>query len=96
MSHIDHLASPLYAAIAVEIRDVRALIEQLAEVLVSDERFAMTYMEELQTFDLVIQRADESADLLDRMASGSRSLEALSGVRLSMVQEKLRSALVAG
>jgi hypothetical protein len=95
MAHIDHLASSLYAAIAVEIRDVRALIEHLAETLVSDEAFAMAYMEQLQTFDLVIQRADESADLLDRMASGSKSWDAVSKVRLGIVQDKLRSALAA-
>ncbi|CAN5519543.1 hypothetical protein BH10PSE14_BH10PSE14_24180 [soil metagenome] len=95
MAHIDHLASSLYAAIAVEIRDVRALIEHLADTLVSDEAFAMAYMEQLQTFDLVIQRADESADLLDRMASGSKSWDAVSKVRLGIVQDKLRSALAA-
>ncbi|WP_010219721.1 hypothetical protein [Sphingomonas sp. PAMC 26621] len=93
MAHIDHLAASLYAAIATEIREVRVLIEHLADTLVSDEAFAMTYMEQLQTFDLVIQRADESADLLDRMASGSRSLDAISKVRLSVVQDRLRSAL---
>jgi hypothetical protein len=95
MAHLDQHASPLIAAIAAELRDVRALIETLADVLVSDESFAMTYMEELQTFDLVIQRADESADLLDRVAKGLRSSEAIDGVRLSMVQNKLRSALAA-
>jgi len=93
MAHIDHLAATLYAAIATEIRDVRVLIEHLADTLVSDEAFAMAYMEQLQTFDLVIQRADESADLIDRMAGGSGSLEAISKVRLSVVQDKLRSAL---
>jgi len=93
MAHLDHHALPLIAAIAAELRDVRALIENLAEVLVADENFAMTYMEELQTFDLVIQRADESADLLDRVATGSRPKDAIDGVRLSMVQNKLRSAL---
>ena len=93
MAHIDHLAAALYAAIATEIRDVRVLIEHLADTLVSDEAFAMAYMEQLQTFDLVIQRADESADLIDRMAGGAGSLEAISKVRLSVVQDKLRSAL---
>lgn len=93
MAHIDHLAASLYAAIAAEIRDVRALIEHLADTLVSDEAFAMAYMEQLQTFDLVIQRADESADLLDRMAGGSKSLDAVNKVRLGVVQDKLRSAL---
>jgi hypothetical protein len=95
MAYLDHHASPLIAAIAAELRDVRALIETLADVLVSDERFAMTYMEELQTFDLVIQRAGESADLLDWVAKGAPSSEAIDGVRLSMVQSKLRSALAA-
>ena len=93
MAHIDHLAAALYAAIATEIRDVRVLIEHLADTLVSDEAFAMAYMEQLQTFDLVIQRADESADLIDRMAGGAGSLEAISKVRLSVVPDKLRSAL---
>ena len=95
MAHIDHLASALYAAIATELRDVRVLIEQLADVLVADESFAMAYMEELQTFDMVIQRADESADLLDRMANGSKSLDAVGQVRLGIVQDKLRSAIAA-
>ncbi|MEG3144339.1 hypothetical protein U1839_06695 [Sphingomonas sp. RT2P30] len=95
MAQIDHLAASLYAAIAVEIRDVRMLIERLADTLVSDEAFAMAYMEQLQTFDLVIQRADESADLLDRMASGSKSWDAVDKVRLGIVQDKLRSALAA-
>jgi len=93
MAHIDHLASSLYAAIASEIRDVRVLIERLADVLVADEHLAMNYMEQLQTFDLVIQRADESADLLDRMASGSTSMDAVDKVRLGLVQDKLRSAM---
>ena len=93
MAQIDHLASSLYAAIADEIRDVRTVIERLADVLVADERLAMTYMEQLQAFDLVIQRADESADLLDRMASGSTSIDAVDKVRLSMVQDRLRSAM---
>ncbi|WP_033921492.1 hypothetical protein [Sphingomonas sp. 37zxx] len=93
MAQIDNLAGTLYAAIATEIRDVRMLIEQLADTLVSDEAFAMAYMEQLQTFDLVIQRADESADLLDRMAKGAKSVDAVSQVRLGIVQDKLRSAL---
>lgn len=93
MAYADHHTATLYAAIATEIRDVRVLIEALAETLVSDEAFALNYMEQLQTFDLVIQRADESADLIDRIAGGSPSHEALDKVRLSFVQDKLRSAL---
>jgi hypothetical protein len=93
MAHHDHLAASLYAAIATEIRDVRMLIEQLAETLVSDEAFTTAFMEQLQMFDLVIQRADESADLLDRVAGGTPSHDAIDKVRLSFVQDKLRAAL---
>jgi len=95
MAHNDHLAALLYAAVANELRDVRVLIERLADTLVSDEAFAMAYMEQLQTFDLVIQRADESADLLDRVAGGMSSHDAIDKVRLSFVQNKLRAALPA-
>jgi hypothetical protein len=93
MTQTDHLSAPLCAAIANELRAIRALIERLAETLVSDEAFATAHMVELQLFDLVIQRTDESADLLDRMAAGSKTLDAIAKVRLSVVQEGLRSAL---
>lgn len=93
MAHIDHLATLLYAAVATEIREVRGLIENLANTLMADEAFVLANMEHLQTFDLVIQRADESADLLDRMASGSKTEDAVNKVRLSVVQDRLRSAL---
>jgi hypothetical protein len=95
MSQVDHLAVTLCAAVAEEIRDVRALIEGLAEVLTADEYLAITYTEQLQTFDLLIQRAQESADLLDRVANGTRSLEAIDQVRLTLVQDRLRAALKA-
>ncbi|WP_114953965.1 hypothetical protein [Sphingosinicella terrae] len=95
MSQVDHLAVTLCAAVAEEIRDVRALIEGLAEVLTADEYLAITYTEQLQTFDLLIQRAQESADLLDRVANGTRSLEAIEQVRLTLVQDRLRAALKA-
>ncbi|MDB5672052.1 MAG: hypothetical protein JWO25_3011 [Alphaproteobacteria bacterium] len=91
----DHLAPTLHAAIAEEIRGMRMLIEQLAEQLTGDERFALHHFEQLQTFDLIVQRADESADLLDRMASGSRVVEAVDAVRLTAVQDRLRAALLA-
>jgi hypothetical protein len=93
MGHIDHLAAPLYAAIAQEIRDVRALIEGIADILVADEALVVAYIEQLQSFDLAIQRADESADLLDRMATGARAADAIKHVRLTYVQDKLTAAL---
>lgn len=89
----DRLAGFLQSAIAEEIRHVRKLIEQLAEVLVSDERFAMNYIDQLQTFDLIIQHVDESASLLDRIAAGTESNDALKSVRLEGLQGRLREAL---
>jgi hypothetical protein len=95
MGHIDHLAAPLYAAIAQEIRDVRAIIEGIADILVADEALVVAYIEQLQAFDLAIQRSDESADLLDRMAGGAKAADAIKHVRLTYVQDKLAAALAA-
>ncbi|MFZ4747935.1 MAG: hypothetical protein ACOYLK_13755 [Sphingomonas sp.] len=92
MAYLDYHASP---PIAAELRDLSARIKTRADVLVSDESLAITYRGVLQTFDLVIQRDDESADLLDQGAWGARSKEAIDGVLLSMVQNKLRSARAA-
>lgn len=83
----------LFGAVAEEIRKVRMLIEQLAETIVSDERFVADYLEQLQIFDLIIQCSDESADLLDRVAEGQSVSEAIAHVRLSIVQERLRAAV---
>jgi hypothetical protein len=93
MGHYDHLAAPLFAAIAQEIRDVRALMESLADVIVADEALVESYLVELQSFDLAIQRSDESAALLDRMASGAKAVDAIKSVRLACVQDKLAAAL---
>jgi hypothetical protein len=93
MAHIDHLAAPLFAAIAQEIRDVRGLMEDIADILVADEALVALYLEQLQSFDLAIQRSDESAALLDRMANGSRAIDAVKDVRLTFVQNKLRDAM---
>ncbi|CAH0356121.1 MAG: hypothetical protein V4533_01215 [Pseudomonadota bacterium] len=95
MAHVDPHAASLYGAIAEEIRDLRTIIEELAHTLLSDEAFVMAYIEQFQVFDLLVQRASESADLLDRMAEGAKSHDAIDQVRLSMVQDKLRSALSA-
>ncbi len=84
---------PLHAALAIELRHVRASIEQLAETLVVDEHFTTHYLEQFQTFDLLAQYADESASLLDRLAIGHDPHEAVAGVRLGMVQERLRTAM---
>lgn len=83
----------LYAALATELRGVRQLIEEMAEILVNDEHFVERYLNELQRFDLVVQCADESADLLDRLAGGLKAHDAVEEVRLSAVQARLRAAL---
>lgn len=95
MSPAPDLAAALCGAVAEEIRDLRLLIEGLAEVLVGDEQFAMKYLDQLQAFDLLIQRVGESADLLERIASGVCSHEAVDKVRLELVQHRLRAALKA-
>lgn len=89
---IAHLRS-LKAALAEEIRDVRRLIEQIAAVIVADEQFALANLDQLQAFDLAIQRADESADMLERLSNGSPADQAVDAVRLGCVQDRLRAAL---
>ncbi len=82
----------MHVAVAEELRDLRGLIETLAETLVGDERFIVDYVEQLQIFDLIIQRLDESADLLDRMAHGASISDAIANIRLSMVQVRMAQA----
>ena len=93
MAPNDHLAPTLHTAVAEEMRLVGALLEKLAETLIGDEEFAVRHVEQLQTFDLVIQCANESAAVLERLASGARSHEAVAEVRLTAVQDRLRHAL---
>jgi hypothetical protein len=93
MPQIDDLAITLCAAVADEIRDIQALIESLADVLASDEYLACNYLEQLQTFDLLVQRSQEAAELLDGVTKGASTLEAVEGVRLNVVQDRIRTAL---
>ena len=89
----DHLAPTLHAAVAGEMRLIASLLERLAETLITDEAFAARHIDELQTFDLVIQCADESAAVLDRLAQGAGVHDAVAPVRLTAVQDRLRHAL---
>lgn len=84
---------PLCAAISDELRDLRRQLERLAERLCLDELFVMHHVESLQLFDAITQQADESALLLDRLADGMTSDEALALVRLGLLQQRLRAAL---
>ena len=91
----DSLATALCGALAAEIRDVRVLIDALADVLTADEYLAVNYTEQLQAFDLLAQRAQESADLLERIAAGMRGHDAIEHVRLELMQARLRDVLKA-
>jgi hypothetical protein len=83
----------LCAAVAHELRETRRLVEELAAVLVADERFAQDYLDQLQAFDLIVQHVDESAIVLDQVANGQDPVEAVGGVRLAAMQLRLRAAL---
>lgn len=93
ISSFDPFSPLLHTVIAREIREIREKLETLAEVLVGDEHFAANYLEQLQDFDYLIQHADECVNLLERIAGGENSLEAIGHVRLGAVQERLRVAL---
>lgn len=92
----DPFSAALHGVMANELREIRERLEALAEVLVCDEHFAGNYLEQLQTFDYVIQHADECANVMIRIAEGEDSLEAISHVRLGAVQDRLRRALKGG
>ena len=89
----DPFSGVLHAVMAGELREMRDKLEALADVLVRDEHFAACYLEHLQTFDYLIQHADECVNLLDRIAGGEDSLSAIGHVRLGAVQDRLRTAL---
>jgi hypothetical protein len=89
----DRASAALCAAVAAEIRGVRDMIEQLADLLVGDTRFATDYLDQFQMFDLMSQQADESANVLDRLAEGRTAEEAIARVRLTAIQDRLRAAI---
>ena len=93
MAAKDHLVATLHSALAAELREIRILVEQMAEHLLADEAFVLAHAEELQGFDLLVQHAEEAAHLLDRMAQGSHVTDAVDAVRLDAVQARLRAAL---
>ena len=90
----DPFSGLLHGVMAAELREIREQLEGLAEVLVADEHFVTSFLEQLQSFDYLIQHADECANLMDRIAAGENSVEAIKHVRLGAVQERLRIALI--
>lgn len=93
MMEMDRPGAALCTAIAEELRITRGLLEELATVLVADERFVTDYLDQFQAFDLIVQHVDESATLLDRVAEGQGVGPAIDNVRLAVVQQRLRAAL---
>lgn len=83
----------LCAAIAQEMRVTRKLVDDLAAVLVADERFIADYLDQFQAFDLIAQLIDEGAALLDQVAQGQDPRTAVDRVRLTAMQQRLRAAL---
>lgn len=83
----------LLTAIADEMRAIRALVEQIATPLVADARFVAEHLEQLQNFDLIVQCAEESADVLDRLAAGLSGEDAIALVRLTAIQQRLGAAI---
>lgn len=93
LTGFDPFSGALHSVLAGEIREMRDKLEALAEVLVSDEHFASSYLEQLQAFDYLIQHADECVNLLERIAGGENSLTAIGHIRLGAVQDRMRLAL---
>ena len=89
----DPFSGILHSVMAKEIREIREKLEQLAGILVGDAHFCENFLEQLQSFDYLIQHADECAGLLDRVADGEDSLQAISHIRLGAVQDRMRAAL---
>lgn len=86
-------ASRLCSAVAEEMRVARRLLEELAGVLVADEKFVLKYIEQFQAFDLIMQHVDESATVLEHFAKNQSLSDAIDGVRLTAVQQRLRATL---
>lgn len=91
MHTLNQQTASLCRAIADEIRHVSVLVEEIANVLVCDEDVAMKHIHRLQAFDLLVQRASESARLLDRMAAGVPSHHSVDEVCLEEFQQRLRA-----
>lgn len=93
MPHSDPQSAAVYSAIAGEIRAIGQLVEQIADALVGCEELARDHIGQFQNFDLAIQCAHENAALLDRLANGEDTEEAIGSVRLTAMQNRLRAVL---
>lgn len=84
--------APLCAALAGEMREIGAIVGALEQIVVSDEAFALAHVEALQQFDLVVQSAEETARVLERMGRGASHEEAVGLVRLEAIRARLGAA----
>lgn len=86
----------LHAAIARELGEMRQRLELLAETLAGDAIVAQRHIGQLQSFDYLIQHADECIALLERVAAGGDAQDAIGRVRLDAVQDRLRATILEG
>lgn len=93
MPHSETQPAAVYAAIAGEIRTMAQIVEQIADALVCSEQLGNDHIRQFQNFDLVVQYAHENAALLDRLAQGTNTDEAIGSVRLTAMQNRLRANL---
>ena len=89
----DPYSTVLHRVMATELMEIRQKLEELSMVMVCDAHFTANYLEQLQSFDYLIQHAEECANVMTRIAEGEDSLEAIGHVRLGAVQDRLRTAL---
>jgi hypothetical protein len=79
-------------AIAAELRGLAAETENLAAILCSDPELAAHCLGLLQKFDYLAQSQAELADLLLRLGGGADGDDAVRGVRLSALADRLKQA----
>lgn len=84
--------APLAAAIAAELDAMSGATEELAEALCSDEQVAQRCLPLLQQFDLLAQQQRELSILIARLGAGSEAGQALQGVRLGALADRLGRA----
>ena len=85
--------SLLCEALARELHNTSAQVEQLAATLAADGELLSRFLPQLQSFDLIAQRVGQGALLMERLAQGMDPNIALAQVGLEQMQERLRTAL---
>lgn len=89
----DPAIAALCNALAAELQGLSVQVESLATRLMGDEQLVGRWIEQLQSFDLLAQSAQEGANLLSALAAGRTAAQAVDQVRLDRMQQDLRAAL---